>query len=191
MDAAVLEGGFADAARDSQSTFRAILSALSEPGTVHPVTAVAAPPAPLGPAAGAILLTLLDQETPVWLAPAFGAPVREWTTFQTGAPVTEDRAAARFAVLDTPDLAGFDRGSDAYPDRSATLILTADGATPFALAGPGVDGRRAAALPLPAAFAETWAENRALFPRGLDLLIVGGEGVIGLPRTTELLCTSR
>jgi alpha-D-ribose 1-methylphosphonate 5-triphosphate synthase subunit PhnH len=189
--AEALEGGFADPPREAQRTFRAILAAMAEPGTARRIDAAARPPAPLPAGIGAVLLTLADQETPVFLAPAF-ATAAGWVRFHTGAPATADRAAARFAVLEAPETNGFAVGTDAYPDRSATLIVPVGLAgTLFQLSGPGIPGNRDVALSLPPAFAGVWASNRALYPRGLDLLLVDGDHVVGLPRTTEVLCTSR
>lgn len=268
-DQAALEGGFADPPRDAQRCFRAVLAAFAEPGTIQPLGAVARPPSPLPAGLGAIALTLADHETPVWLAPAYCAAAG-WLTFHTGAPVSTDRAAARFAFLDGfrlpaeysadgdgPDRDGPDRngpnrdgpdncraaddgatdenraddgpadddpadkgpagdrdgpaksgfadgfalGDDAYPDRSATLVVAvrfgpapdgdAIGLVRFVLSGPGIADRREVMLDLPPAFAEAWAANRGLFPRGHDLLLVDGDRVMGLPRTTEITCTSR
>lgn len=187
--AEALEGGFADAPRQAQATFRAILSALAEPGTVQPLAAAARPPAPLPAEAGAVLLTLADHETPVFLAPAF-AGAAAWLGFHTGAPVTAARAEARFAVLDTPDPTGFPLGTDAYPDRSATLIVPVRlGGTPFVLRGPGIPGERRIALSLAPSFAAVAAANRALYPRGVDVVFVADGAVVGLPRTTEVACT--
>ncbi|ORE94679.1 carbon-phosphorus lyase complex subunit [Stappia sp. 22II-S9-Z10] len=189
-----LEGAFARPVFDAQAAFRAVLSALAEPGTVHALP-TAAPPAPLSAGAGAVLLTLADQETPVYLAPAFAAAA-PWLTFHTGAPVTADPAAARFAAVTglatLPD--GLSVGDDVYPDRSATLIapVRLSGRT-LRLAGPGIDGARTLDADLSDAVLARLAANRALFPRGLDVILIdeAGAGVVGLPRTTEVTCTSQ
>jgi len=192
LDAAVLEGAFADPARDAQRTFRAILAALSEPGTIRRVDATASPPAPFPPAMGAVALTLCDGDTAVWLSPSFGEAAGRWIAFHTGAPVIADRGAARFVFQDAPDLAGLDTGLDAYPDRSATLVAPARFAgPPLTLSGPGVPGRREAAVDLSQGTLAALADNRALFPRGVDLILVDGDAILGLPRSTEVTCTSR
>ncbi|WP_108658445.1 phosphonate C-P lyase system protein PhnH [Acuticoccus kandeliae] len=192
MDAAILEGGFRDATLDAQRVFRAVLSALAEPGTVHDLGEAARPPLPLTPALGALALALCDAETPVWLAPSYEGRPGDWITFQTGARVTPERAAAAFAFLDAPDFDAFPIGTETYPDRSATLILPAAfTGTTFTLRGPGIEASRDVALALPAEFAARWQANRALFPCGLDLILVDGARIMGLPRTTEVACTSR
>jgi alpha-D-ribose 1-methylphosphonate 5-triphosphate synthase subunit PhnH len=40
---------------------------------------------------------------------------------------------------------------------------------------------------LPPDFAAQWSANRALFPRGIDLLLVSGADIVGLPRTGRLV----
>ncbi|WP_226574761.1 phosphonate C-P lyase system protein PhnH [Acuticoccus sediminis] len=194
MESAILEGAFAAPVFDSQAAFRAILAALAEPGTAHRLPA-SAPPAPLSPTAGSIALSLCDQETPVAIDPAFRAAA-PWITFHTGAPVTDDRTAARFAFLSGLDTIppGFGVGDDLYPDRSATLVapIRLEGRR-MTLRGPGIDGTRTIAASFTDAFLDGWAANRALFPRGLDLILVDeiGGAVLALPRTTEVTCTSR
>ena len=46
-------GGFAEPVFDSQSTFKAVMDAMARPGSIGTIHAVAAPPLPMGPAAGA------------------------------------------------------------------------------------------------------------------------------------------
>ena len=67
MQARTLEGGFTAPATEAAHAFRAAMEAMARPGTLHRVSGVA-PPAPLSPAAGAIILTLCDMDTPVYLA---------------------------------------------------------------------------------------------------------------------------
>jgi alpha-D-ribose 1-methylphosphonate 5-triphosphate synthase subunit PhnH len=136
---------------------------------------------------GALALTLCDGDTPVLVDPAFGDAAARWVAFHTGAPLEERRGAARFAFLAVPDLAGFTTGSDAYPDRSATVIAAArlSGAA-WQLEGPGIAGTRTVRLDMPDGLCERLAENRALFPRGVDLVLCEGSAIAGLPRTTRV-----
>jgi alpha-D-ribose 1-methylphosphonate 5-triphosphate synthase subunit PhnH len=97
-----LTPGFADPVMDAQLCFRSVLDAMARPGQVHAVQGVS-PPAPLCVAAGAVLLTLADHETPLWLDPG-AARATAWIAFHTGAPV-EPAARAMFGfALSLPDL---------------------------------------------------------------------------------------
>jgi alpha-D-ribose 1-methylphosphonate 5-triphosphate synthase subunit PhnH len=90
-----------------------------------------------------------------------------------------------------PKLAAFNAGDDQFPDRSTTVLVQcaglADGET-VTLEGPGIAGRRAVA---PAGLRPNfWAEvegNAALYPLGVDLLLVHGAQVLGLPRSTQIV----
>jgi alpha-D-ribose 1-methylphosphonate 5-triphosphate synthase subunit PhnH len=97
--------GFADLVHDSQATFRVLLAALAEPGTVQVAPVALAGPDPLGPALTAALLTLADLETPVWLdikdAIAAGRVAR-YLAFHCGCTCVDVTAAATFAVLTHP-----------------------------------------------------------------------------------------
>jgi len=176
----------------AQTTFRTVMDAMARPGSVRRLAGIASP-APLAPSAAAIALTLLDYETPFWLdAPLAGASeVARFISFHTGARLTADPAAAAFAFVAAPaaapPFARFAQGSLEYPDRSTTLVLQvthlaeSDGMT---LRGPGIAGaRRLAASPLPADFLAQLAENRAQFPRGIDILLAANDAVAGLPRS--------
>ena len=186
MQADILSGGFADPAIQSSHAFRSVMEAMARPGTVHDIHG-ATPPAPLSPAAGAVLLTLCDTETPVHLAgDADCDAVRSWLAFHTGAPITGP-AHCMFAVgswTALGPLAAYPVGRSDYPDRSATLIvecagLQAEGAT---LTGPGIKDTGALSLPEVAAF----QANAALFPLGLDFIFASGSRLAALPRTTQV-----
>ena len=55
--------GFADPVAGAQSCFRAVLAAMATPGSVHPAGEGLVPPAPLGAAMAAVLLSLVDGDT--------------------------------------------------------------------------------------------------------------------------------
>lgn len=196
MQTDTLDQGFADPVMDAQTGFRALMQAMSEPGTIHTAPPVAARPAQLNAAMAAVALTLFDATTPVWLdaAAAAGGDVAHWLGFHTGAAVTTDPAAARFALIAAPEtlnsFTAFAPGTDTYPDRSATLVigcntLTPDG--PLILEGPGIEAtRRLAAQPLPVQFRDLWQANHTLFPQGVDLVLTAGNLLAALPRTTRI-----
>lgn len=178
---------------EAQATFRALMDALARPGEIRTVPGVTAP-SPLLPGAAAILRSLADYETPVWLDARLGeeSAAAEWIRFHTGAPLAREPGDAAFAVADAKDLPSFADlalGSAEYPDRSTTIVAQMDlfDGEAFVLAGPGINTERVVTLgALPQDFPERWAENRALFPRGVDLVLVAGEQVIALPRTVRV-----
>lgn len=181
-----LTGGFADPAPDAARAFRAIMQAVARPGTIQTVEG-AAPPAPLSPAAGAVLLTLCDRTTPLFLAPSHDtAAVRGWITFHCGAPFCAPEAAA-FALGTWEALQPTDRfspGEAEYPDRAATLIVEVPSLRPEGarLTGPGIREDAALSLPDPAVF----AANHARYPLGWDAILTCGSALAGLPRSTEI-----
>ncbi len=183
---APLTAGFAKPVQDAQSCFRAALDALARPGSLHHLRPVVAP-SPLCPAAAALLLTLVDQETPFWLDPD-ATSARHWIAFQCGAPCVVDTASAAFAFsLGLPDLTRFSPGTHEAPENAATLIVQLPalaGGRPWRLSGPGLrDSACLAPLGLPADFATLWRRNRALFPGGVDLILCADAMMTALPRT--------
>ncbi|MEZ5787034.1 MAG: phosphonate C-P lyase system protein PhnH [Xanthobacteraceae bacterium] len=187
--------GIADPALSAQANFRAIMAAMARPGTAHVLRAPASAPQRLSRGAAAVALALCDQDTPVWLDAALAeTDVADWLRFHTGAPIVSETGRAAFAFLaepqHTPPFEAFALGTTEYPDRSATLVLQVesleDGPV-LALTGPGIKGRGAlCARPLPQNFAHRLAENRVLFPRGVDLLLVTDRAVAALPRSVQI-----
>jgi alpha-D-ribose 1-methylphosphonate 5-triphosphate synthase subunit PhnH len=186
----VLAPGFSDPGHDAQRLFRAVLDAFAHPGRIMSLPDRPAGPGTISPATAAYLLTLVDRDTPLWLAPEFELPaVRDFVRFHTGAPIVARRDEAAFAVLahDTASLDGFAIGTDPYPDRSATLVievpvLGAGAARRWR--GPGIDGQAAIAVGgLGADFWQAWADNHALFPCGVDVVFAAGSQLLALPRS--------
>ena len=180
--------GFADPVLDGQACFRAVLDALAHPGRI--VTAAAPqPPAPLDPATAAVLLTLVDAETPLWLDDA-ATPARDWIAFHCGAPAAARGEAGFAVVLGGLSLAGLRLGTDDAPEEGATVIVQVSAVGSGAalrLSGPGLAGPAVMRVDgLPADFPDAWAANHALFPRGVDLILCAGRDLAALPRTTRV-----
>ena len=113
-----LQAGFADPVPDAQRCFRAVLDAMAHPGRITRATGVTAPP-PLATAAAAVVLTLVDHETPLWLDPD-AAAARPWIEFHCGAKVVADAGGCPFALAKTlPPLHRFPAGSHESPETSA------------------------------------------------------------------------
>lgn len=181
----VLSGGFADPATEGAQSFRAILEAVARPGRIFDVTGVT-PPAPLSVAAGIVLATLADHETPVFLAGHCDSPeIRAWISFHCGAPFApaEEAAFALGTWADLQPVTRFRAGEPAYPDRSATLIVERETLAPRGcrLSGPGIPGEAHLNLPEVAAF----QANHARFPLGFDVIFTAGAQLAALPRSTR------
>ncbi len=190
-------GGFADPVFEGQSVFKAIMDGMARPGTIQTASPEIAPPAPLGSAAGAIALTLCDHETPVWLSAALAkSALPAWLAFNTGAPLG-DKLEARFVFLEggamLSSFSQFASGNQEYPDRSATIVLEVEaleGGSTLALSGPGIkDVTFMSPIGLPESFLRLWNDNRAIFPRGADIILTSGKRFVCLPRTTKITAT--
>lgn len=185
MQAEALAGGFTEAPPQAARAFRAALEALARPGRIETISGARAP-APVSPAAAALLLTLCDGETPLHLAPGHDtSEIRDWVAFHIGAPVVAP-GEAMFALgaWEALDLGAFPVGTPEYPDRSATLIVEMPTLSPEGprLTGPGIEKDARMNLPETAAF----IANRALFPLGLDFFFTAGDRIAGLPRSTTV-----
>lgn len=198
--------GFDNPVDDAQQVFRAALDAFAHPGMLQALPAASVGrPAGLSPAMTALLLTLADSDTPVWLPADIGSEARAFLRFHCGCPLVDNAAQATFVCVpmgDTlPSLAQCAQGDPAYPDRSATLLvelaaLSNDAATDtvgdnggdtYTLRGPGIETTQTLlASGLPNDFRAQWRANNAGFPLGVDLLLTAGDRFCALPRTTHL-----
>lgn len=187
--------GFDDPVEAAQQTFRAALDAFAHPGRVQASDAICGVPDGLSPAMTALLLTLADVDTPVWLPAAVPATVGAFLRFHCGCPLVAVPALATFVAVPAghaaPALQDCAQGEPAYPDRSATLLIEvaslSDDATPaVTLHGPGIASTQALhAAGLPDGFWPAWRANHAHFPLGVDLLLTSGNQFCGLTRTTH------
>lgn len=190
-----LPAGFADKVLSAQSVFRSVMDAMARPGSVQHIEATSGAPAPMMRATAAIALTLLDQDTPVWLdaGMAKSSSVAKWIGFHTSAPVTVDSSVSNFALIANsstlPDFEIFSFGSAEYPDRSTTVILQVASLTEgpaYELRGPGIDGVAILHATIGVSdFLDRLALNGKLFPRGIDLVLVADDAIVAIPRTTR------
>ena len=193
---AELPAGFADKVLSAQSTFRSVMDAMARPGSVQRIQPAAGAAGIMMRGTAALALTLFDHDTTIWLDPVMSAApeVARWLKFHTSAPVIADSSIASFALVGDPqNLPALDRfafGSNEYPDRSTTLILQVESLTdgPVAeLQGPGIDGTAALRASIhPRDLLERLAINAALFPRGIDVVLVHDDFIVAIPRTTRL-----
>jgi alpha-D-ribose 1-methylphosphonate 5-triphosphate synthase subunit PhnH len=194
MSMVALSPGFADPVRDAQACFRALLEATARPGTLARLTCPAPPP-PLPEAMAAAALTLIDADTPVWLDAVAASPSAcAWLRFHCGCRIVAEPENAAFALVAGPahldTLARLPAGTDEYPDRGATAIIAVTGfgaGEALRLSGPGIAGHAVLAVDgLPEGFIAARAANHALFPRGIDHVLVVGAAAVSLPRSTRI-----
>jgi alpha-D-ribose 1-methylphosphonate 5-triphosphate synthase subunit PhnH len=190
MSAGVSLPGFADPVRDAQSTFRAVLDAMARPGRLHHAGQNLTAPAPLDRATAAVLLTLIDNETPLWVDSAAAAS-RDWLAFHCGAAMTDAPGDASFALaLSMPNLEVLPSGTHEVPESSVTLILQVPAlgiGTRYRLSGPGLRVPAPLAVTgLPEDFAHIWQANHALYPRGIDVVLCAGITLTALPRSVMI-----
>jgi alpha-D-ribose 1-methylphosphonate 5-triphosphate synthase subunit PhnH len=192
MNKNTLSAGFADPVHESQRAFRAALEALSRPGTTVSLGSAVAGVA-LHAATAHLLLTLTDEETPVWWQQADAQAV-QWLRFHTGAPLAPALQGAAFAVLATPThmppLDSFALGSAEAPEFSSTLLIevpSLESGPAMQWSGPGIrDTVRLAIAGLPQDFWAQWQANHALFPQGVDIIFCCADRAVGLPRSTRV-----
>lgn len=193
VDLSSIGRGFEDLALDSQGVFRRVLSAISKPGEIHPAKTDVESPEGLHPAAAAVLLALLDQDTRLWLSPAFDSGVAgAYLRFHTGCILTDNPLTADFVLArpgDLPRLSDLSLGSEEYPERSATVVLQVDELSNddgWRLSGPGIDGQAMLNVAgLDASFLPAWRESQLHFPRGVDLIFTSADRLAAMPRTTR------
>ncbi len=178
---------------DAQHTFRRILKALSEPGVL-----VALPHStgwqPLNSATTSLLLTLVDQETPLFLDEFLNSDTAQQNVrFHTGAPLTACNRTACFALfspqITEKQLADCPAGNELSPEHSVTVIIQTDNlhqGTPLRLRGPGIEHDRRVAPCLPAVVLNYLLNRPVAFPAGIDFLLTCGGNLMAIPRTTHV-----
>ena len=187
-----LAAGLPDAVHETQHAFRAVLDALARPGQIRSIGAPL-PGVALGGAMARLLLTLCDDETPVWWQDG-DLGLQSWLRFHTGAALADSPMLAGFAIMTeigrAPALADFAVGTAAAPEFSSTLLIelpALEGGPALDWRGPGIESTQRVTLQgLPADFWTQWQANQASFPQGVDIIFTCDQHVIGLPRTTRV-----
>lgn len=168
-----------------QIHFRLLLDVMSRPGRCHTLPMVPEK----GAAALAVLASLLDAG--VSLADPHGLlREQDWPMLQARAATPEQ---ADFILCDAASLPDFSPrlGSLPNPDQSATLILVVSelgrGETCLKLSGPGIAGIDMLVVD---GLANDWLDLRegwvSAFPLGVDIILLDGQRVAALPRTTRV-----
>lgn len=178
-------------------SFRTILDAFAKSGQLVSLPLVSDCPSGLHAAAAGIALALCDYQTSIWLSPDIDSPgLRNFLRFHTGAPVADKASEAGFAFVGSGEFAQFfpqfNKGTDEYPDRSTTVIVqtTAFSAPqPVKLEGPGI--KQDATLEVEGFGSREWkllADDRILFPLGVDVAFTAGGMLVAVPRSTRIAC---
>ena len=179
---------------DSSRNFRAILDAMAKPGHVSPFMPEVNAPAALLSGTAAIVQTLCDFQSPVFLGQEFAtSAIQRFVKFHTGAPLTDDPALASFALLQAnagmPKLSTFSQGTHEYPDRSTTLIIQVEGFAQdsVVLSGPGLKELvNFAAQGLAKEFWQQMIINNQQYPLGVDVIFVSSKAIACCPRSTRI-----
>jgi alpha-D-ribose 1-methylphosphonate 5-triphosphate synthase subunit PhnH len=194
IDLSGITPGFQDPVLESQLAYRALLAAMSSPGTIQHLSLSLTPPPRFDIATAAICLTLFDHDTRLWLEERFPQAVRDWLRFHCRISLVSDIRAADFAVL-TPSpqmLRPHDcrTGTEERPHCSATLILQLEYlafGTGLRLTGPGIrDSHRLEVPEIPAGFWASRHDPTLAFPRGVDIFLTHRSRLTALPRTTNV-----
>ena len=180
--------------QDAQQSFRRLLKAMSEPGAIVALHSLTQGWAPFNIASTSVLLTLADNDTPVWIADALeNEAAIQNVRFHTNAPVCATPEQAKFAVaseaISSAQLNALAQGTDVAPNTSATLILqvsSLSGGRMLRLTGAGIAEERMIAPQLPDCVIHELTERPHPFPLGIDLLLTCGERLLAIPRTTHV-----
>jgi alpha-D-ribose 1-methylphosphonate 5-triphosphate synthase subunit PhnH len=183
--------GFADPTLDAQASFRILLDAMAHPGRIVRLPACPAQPPPgLGPAAAALILTLTDSDSTVWLDA--GAAAVNWAQFHAGCRIVSkpEQAAFLFATTHPPQQSSLAQGSAEEPHHSATLVVEVASlgvGGGWVLSGPGIETMvQLHVVGAPSDFLAQRAANLASFPCGVDTILTCGSDLVALPRTTQV-----
>jgi alpha-D-ribose 1-methylphosphonate 5-triphosphate synthase subunit PhnH len=167
---------------------------MSEPGVIVSLHQLSQGWLPLNLATTSVLLTLADNDTPVWLSGALSNDIASQNLrFHTSAPLVDQPQQAVFAVADEQisheQLNALSEGSAVAPETSATLILqvsSLSGGRMRRLTGAGIADERMVAPQLPECIIHELTERPHPFPLGIDLILTCGERLLAIPRTTHV-----
>lgn len=189
-----LETAFTLPVQDAQHSFRRLLKAMSEPGVIVALHQLKRGWQPLNIATTSVLLTLADNDTPVWLSNTLHNDiVSQSLRFHTNAPLVDQPQQATFAVssdtISSEQLNALCEGSAVAPETSATLIVqvpSLSGGRMLRLTGAGIAEERMIAPQLPNCILHELTERPHPFPLGVDLILTCGERLLAIPRTTHV-----
>lgn len=198
------EDGF-DEVFDSQKIFRSLMDGMSRPGKViklgsHSFTLF---PDGFNPFVLSVLKTLCDNNVSVAIGRADTAEWHRYLEINTGAVACQlnesDYVVFQGEKYDE-DFSLLNPGSVEFPEDSATAVISVTHITaaqktscqdPYCyirMAGPGIkDKNFVGVLDLDWKYINTFSETNAIFPLGIDVILVDQEGnIVCIPRTTKV-----
>jgi alpha-D-ribose 1-methylphosphonate 5-triphosphate synthase subunit PhnH len=180
-----------DAVHDSRRAFLCCMRAQCAPGVaVGPLPLPGLMTDPRLDAAAAVLLTLLDSTTPVAACGAEARDIVAAVGAVTGSPVTGVPDAEFVLVVGDPAdaIRRAPRGDRDRPETGATVVVVVDDdRETLTLVGPGIPSHRLSTLALSVAARRERESANAAMPCGVDLLLVGDDDVLALPRTVRIV----
>lgn len=169
---------------DTRATFRALVDAMSRPGTVQR--------AGTEPADHGVVATLVDHEVTVHTPSAdVRAALESEGRYEPAAPDRADVVHAHGApAWDVRDVR---RGTLVEPSDGATVVYRVESlasgrdadASSVRVEGPGVPGERVVSVGLPAAELDALADAQSSYPRGVDAVFTAGDRVLAFPRSVS------
>ncbi|CCK81348.1 MULTISPECIES: phosphonate C-P lyase system protein PhnH [Desulfobacula] len=186
--------GFQSETYDTQYVFRELLSAMAKPGIIKDMELDMACPGNLHMASGAILLALLDFETPLCSDLKNTDQAIQWIRFHTGAPIIRMPNRSLFALYTNleqlKDPAEFNQGTIESPDQSTTLLIQTSGLENngrIKLTGPGIQCKTYLNLKgVKDIFLHKRADMINNYPLGIDMIFIYNNRFVAIPRTTKL-----
>lgn len=180
-----------DTVHDARTVFLACMHALCSPGTAVdiPGTPGLAGDAGLDGAA-AILLALLDEGLTLGVSGSAAAQRTAARVCELTGATRTDIDRADWVLVEGPAaeaIALAPRGTAFAPQAGATIVIAAAGEPlPMSVVGPGVQGVARTAVALDTLAARAFTAANADSPCGVDLLVVNGSQVTGLPRSVRV-----
>ncbi|MCE2596640.1 phosphonate C-P lyase system protein PhnH [Motilimonas cestriensis] len=195
----IIAPGFSQPVEHSQSCFRQVLKALSEPGHIVTLDKHLGF-APLCASATQILMSLCDQHTPLYLSPRLEEIDGDATINQAQRNLTfhcntkpSALVNADFAVVSHSEgvnMARLKCGTDTSPESGTTLLVQSNGfdcGPEFKLTGPGIEHSRTVQLGnLSQSLVEYLVNSCHTYPLGIDILLCHQQQLLAISRTTKV-----
>lgn len=187
--------GLRDPGPDATNIFRQLMDAMSRPGKIVDLPEMQANPVGLYDSATALILTLTDYDSPVWIDAALDSKqLRGFLALHAGAPVTPVAEKAHFAFLSGLEGCAnwpvFSIGTPEFPDQSTTLIVQVadlDSGMSVTLKGPGIREEEVIRpAGISADFVEWFARNQLTYPCGIDVVFASPRQILAVPRSITM-----